>query len=221
MLRLVEAGEGFGLGVNQRQFGRQFLEHRDRGRLVIHEDAPFAVGQDFSAQDNLGALGVDAVFFQNGLGAGGGLEHAGNRGFVGAVPDDVGGGLAAHQQGERVDQDGFAGAGFAGEEIEPRAEDGDGVVDDGVILGSELDEHRWSGLSQLASIPGPQPPRRRKPVAGDSGIGDPGAPSMGDSERSIARRARIRARLRPYRRRESIREITARRNIAGRYAPVE
>ena len=141
LLRLVEAGEGFGLRVHQGQFRGELLQHGNGGGLVIDEDAAFAVGEDFAAEDDFRAFGVDAVFLQRGFGAGGGLEDAGNDGLVGAVADHVGGGLAAHQQGQRVDQDGFAGAGFAREQIEPRAEDGDGVVDDGVILGAELDEH--------------------------------------------------------------------------------
>ena len=87
------------------------------------------------------AFGVDAVFFEDGFGAGRGLEDAGDDGLVGAVADHVGGGFAAHEQGERVDEDGFAGAGFAGEQIEAGAERGDGVIDDGVVFSAQFDEH--------------------------------------------------------------------------------
>ena len=76
-----------------------------------------------------------------GFGARGGLEDAGHDRLVGAVAHDLGGGLAAHQQRQRIDQDGFARAGFAGEQVEPRAEDGDGVIDNSVIFGAKLDEH--------------------------------------------------------------------------------
>ena len=49
--------------------------------------------------------------------------------------------FAAHQQGQRVDKDGFARAGFAGEQVEAGAERGDGVIDDGVVFSAQLDEH--------------------------------------------------------------------------------
>ena len=51
------------------------------------------------------------------------------------------GGFAAHQQSQRVDEDGFARAGFAGQQVEPGAEDGDGVIDDGVVFSAQFDEH--------------------------------------------------------------------------------
>ncbi len=55
-------------------------------------------------------------------------------GLGGAVADDFHGGFAAHEQGQRIDEDGFAGAGFSGEQIEAGAKDGDGVIDDGVVF---------------------------------------------------------------------------------------
>ncbi len=145
LLGLVEAGEGLGLRVDQRQFGRELLEDRDGGGLVVDEDAALAGGENFAAQDDFGAFGVDAVFFEDGFGAGRGLEDAGDDGLVRAVADHFGRGFAAHEQGQRVDEDGFAGAGFAGEQIEARAEDGDGVIDDGVVFSAQFDEHGWSG----------------------------------------------------------------------------
>ena len=141
LLGLVEAGEGFGLRVDQGQFRGELLENGDGGGLVVDEDAALAGGEDFAAQDDFGAFGVDAVFFEDGFGAGGGLEDAGDDGLVGAVANHVGGGLAAHQQRERIDEDGLARAGFAGEQVEAGAEDGDGVIDDGVVFGAQFDEH--------------------------------------------------------------------------------
>ena len=49
--------------------------------------------------------------------------------------------FAAHQQGQRIHQDGFARAGFAGEQVEARAEDGNGVINDGVVFRAQFDEH--------------------------------------------------------------------------------
>ena len=108
---------------------------------LLTKTRPFAVGQNLAAQNDFRAFGVDAVFLENVFGAGRGFEHAGDHGLVGAVANHVGRCLAAHQQSQRIDENGFARAGFACEQVEPRAEDGDGVIDDGVVLGAELDEH--------------------------------------------------------------------------------
>ena len=49
--------------------------------------------------------------------------------------------FAPHEEGERIDEDGLACAGFAGEQVESGAKGGDGVIDDGVIISAEFDEH--------------------------------------------------------------------------------
>ena len=108
--------------MDEGQLGGELLEDGDGGGLVVDEDAALAGGEDFAAEDDVVAFGVDAVFFEDGFGAGGGLEDAGDDGFVRAVADNVGRGFAAHQQGERIDEDGFARAGFAGEQVEAGAE---------------------------------------------------------------------------------------------------
>ena len=152
LLGLVEAGERLGLRVDEGEFGRELLEDGDGGGLVVDEDAALAGGEDFAAQNDLGAFGVDAVFFEDGLGAGRGLEDAGDDGLVGAVADDFGGGFAAHQQGQRIDEDGFACAGFAGEQVEAGAERGDGVIDDGVVFSAQFDEHADGSPGHCDSI---------------------------------------------------------------------
>ena len=131
----------FSLRVYQRQLRRKLLEHGDRGGLVVHEDAALAGGKDFAAQNYFVALGVDAVVFENGFRAGCGLEDAGDDRLFRAVANHFGGGFAAHQQRQRIHENGFARAGFAGEQVQARAERGDGVIDDGVIFGAQFDEH--------------------------------------------------------------------------------
>ena len=49
--------------------------------------------------------------------------------------------FAPHEEGERIDEDGLARAGFAGEQVESGAEGGDGVIDDGVVVSAQFDEH--------------------------------------------------------------------------------
>ncbi len=68
LLGLVEAGEGLALGVDQGQFRGELLEDGDGGGLVVDEDAAFAGGEDFAAEDDFVAGGVDAVFFEDGFG---------------------------------------------------------------------------------------------------------------------------------------------------------
>ena len=127
--------------MDQGQLGSELAEDGDGGRLIVDEDATLAGGQNLAAHDDVVTGGVDAVFFQNGLGVVRGFKDAGHDGLVGAVADDLDGGFAAHEQGQRVDQDGFARAGFAGEQVKPRAEVGNGVIDDGVVFSTQFDEH--------------------------------------------------------------------------------
>ena len=141
LLGLVEAREGSRSGRGPGPVRGRAAEDGDGGGLVVDEDAALAGGEDFAAQDDVVARGVDAVVFEDGFGVGRGLEDAGDDGLVGAVADDFDGGFAAHQQGQRIDEDGFAGAGFAGEQIETGAEEGDGVIDDGVVFSAQFDEH--------------------------------------------------------------------------------
>ena len=49
------------------------------------------------------------------------FEDGGHHRLVRAVANDVAGGFFAEQQRERVDQDGLAGAGFAGQQVQPGA----------------------------------------------------------------------------------------------------
>ena len=159
LLGLVEAGEGFSLRVDQGQFGGELLEDGDGGGLVVDEDAALAGGENFAAENDFAAFGVDAVFFEDGFGAGGGLKDAGDDGLFGAVADHFSGGLAAHQQGQRIDEDGLAGAGFAGEQVEAGAEDGDGVIDDGVVFSAQFDEHGWVRVPVALQVRVPRSPK--------------------------------------------------------------
>ena len=141
LLGLVEAGVGFGLRVDEGELGGELLEDGDGGGLVVDEDTAFAGGEDLAAEDDVVAFGVDAVFFEDGFGAGGGLKNAGDDGFIGPVADNFDGGLATHEERKCIYQYGLTRAGFAGEEIEAGAERGNGVIDDGVIFSAQFDEH--------------------------------------------------------------------------------
>ena len=87
----VETGDGFGLGVDEGELGSEGAEDGDGGGLVVDVDAAFAVGEDLAAQDDFVGVDVDAVGFEDELGAGGGFEDAGEDGAVGTVTDEAGG----------------------------------------------------------------------------------------------------------------------------------
>ncbi len=50
---------------------------------------------------------------------------------------------------ERVDQDGFAGARFAGQQVESGGEGHRYVIDDRVVLEAQFDEHRGSWVCEV------------------------------------------------------------------------
>jgi hypothetical protein len=70
LLGLVEAGTALALRVDQRQLRGKLAEDGDGGRLVVDEDAALAGGQNLAAQNDFAAVRVDAVFFEDRLGAG-------------------------------------------------------------------------------------------------------------------------------------------------------
>ena len=130
------------LRMNHRQVRRQLLEHRHRRRLVVDEDAALAAGRNLAAQDDLAFLGVDAVGFQHRADGGRvGVEDRGDHRLVGAMADGVAGGFVAEQQRQRVDEDGFSGAGFAGQQVETGGELHGDVVNDRVVFDSQFQQH--------------------------------------------------------------------------------
>ncbi len=143
LLPLVKGTHGLALGVDEGELGCELAEGGDGGGLVVDKDAAFAGGGDLAPkQDLVGLFGVvDTVGFKDGAGAGGALKGAADDGLFGAVADDVARGFAAEQEGERVDQDGFAGAGLAREEVEPGAELDGRTVDHSVVFRAQLQQH--------------------------------------------------------------------------------
>jgi len=129
--------------VDQGELGCELAQDADGCRLVIDEDATLSVGRDLAAEQNVVGLGVDAVGFEDGSGSGCELEDAADDGFVGSVADEVGRGFAAEQEREGVDEDRLAGSGFAGEEVEAAAEPGLRPIDDGVIFGTQFQQHQF------------------------------------------------------------------------------
>ncbi len=141
------------LRVDDRQVRRKLLQHRHRRRLIVDEDASLAAGRDLAPQNDLRLLAVEAVVFQNFVdGLGLGFEHRRDDSLVGAVADGVAGRFVAQQQGQGVDQDGFSGAGFAGQQIETGGELHGNIVDDRVVFDSQFQQHVSSRLAKLVAV---------------------------------------------------------------------
>ncbi len=121
LLVLIEAGMRFSLRVHQGQFRRELAQNSDGSRLIVDEDAPLAVGEDFAAKDNFGAFRVDAVVFEDGFGAGSGLKDAGHHGSFCTVAHHLLGRLSPHQQRQGIHENRLSRAGLAGEQVQSRA----------------------------------------------------------------------------------------------------
>jgi hypothetical protein len=65
------------------------------------------------------------------------------------VADEIGRSLLAEQQGESVDEDGLARPGFAGQEVQARAEFHHHVIDDSVVFDAKLEQHGATWLLEV------------------------------------------------------------------------
>src|SRR6201999_4556725 len=113
----------------------------DGGRLIVHIDTSLAAGLDFAAQNNFRALGIDAVAFQSIFGSWGALEDAGYDGSLGSVAYHIRRSFIAHQQSQRIHEDGLTCTGLSRQKIETWTKDGDRMIDDGVVFSAEFEEH--------------------------------------------------------------------------------
>ena len=131
------------LAVDVAEEGSEFLQKGGGNGAAIEEGARLTVGQDFAFEDQFVFGGFDAGMLENG-GEGGGLglfEDAGDAGAFGAAAHHFGRGAATEEQAEGVDDDGFAGAGLAGEEVQTRVEADAESLDDGVVFNQQFDQH--------------------------------------------------------------------------------
>ena len=128
--------------MNDGQVWRKLLQHGHRRSLVVNEDASLAARRNLASQDQAAFFGVDPVRLKHRVDGGRfRLEHRRYGCFIRAVADRVAGRLVAQQQRERVDEDGFTSAGFAGQEVETGRELHGHVVDDRVVFDPQFQEH--------------------------------------------------------------------------------
>ena len=111
------------LAVDLDQRGADRFQGLHRDRLVVDEGAGAAVGKLDPAQDHFAGI-VEAVLGQDlccrmALGH---IEGRGDLALFGAMANQPGIAAAAERQRERIEQDGFARAGFAGQNREATGE---------------------------------------------------------------------------------------------------
>ncbi len=132
------------LAVDLHEEVAQALEQRYRGGRVVDEDAMPPRSLELPLHNEL-PVGrrVPRLVQRRGHGAcRGDVEDRHNRGGLGAGAYEIGLGAGAADQQQRVDDDGFAGAGLAGEDVETRCEDDARFLQDRQVPDRELSQHR-------------------------------------------------------------------------------
>jgi hypothetical protein len=95
------------------------------------------------ADHDFAVVRAEAGFAEHGRGAAarGEVEHRLHRRRLRVGTDDVGLGAGAAHEEDGVDEDGLAGARFAGEDVEAGREDDGDVLDDGEVADPQLAQH--------------------------------------------------------------------------------
>ena len=123
--------------------------------LVVRPGFTAAVTQAAADVDLSGVIGVVEGIFCQGLTDGG--AEVGKGGADGCafctVADVADVGALAEDEAEGVNEDAFARAGFAGEDVVAGAEADVAVGDDGDLVDGELFEHEGSGVGKRVVIP--------------------------------------------------------------------
>src|SRR5262249_51299294 len=101
----IEGQDVFVLRVDGSQRRRELPQQRDRGGLMVEEAPPLASGCNLAFDDNLRALRLNAVFFQQARQR---LfvhfKDPAHHGFFRAVTNHVGGRFLTQQERKRVNQ---------------------------------------------------------------------------------------------------------------------
>ena len=136
---------GLVLAVQINEQTADLAQHTDRHRRPVHPRARLALTQHFALQDQPALLQLDA---EGGKGrqqvtvdGGREFERPLDDRFVRTRAHDVGRRPLAEQEGEGIDDHRFAGAGFAGENVEAWLERQCHVGDHGEIADPELRQH--------------------------------------------------------------------------------
>ena len=131
------------LAVDVAEVLRQVAQEGGGDGTAAGEGARFAAGQNLALDQQLAVLDRDARGLQNRAGGGraGSLEDARDAGALGPAANHFRRGTAAEQEAQSVHDDGFAAAGFTGEQVQAAVKAHAQPLDDGVVLNHQLDEH--------------------------------------------------------------------------------
>ena len=145
----IEGQQRFVLGVNGGEVRRQLAQDRDGCRLVIDENPSLAASGNLAPQDDGFVFLINPVIFENlsdrFFRSAFDFKDSGDRGLVGSGTNHVGGGFVAQQERQRIDEDGFSRAGFAGQQVQAGRELYRQVIYDRVVFQPQFDEHRRPG----------------------------------------------------------------------------
>ena len=122
----------------------ELAQQADARRLVVDEGAAAAIGADDAAQHDDIVLGGDAGFVEKPARrmVGGQVEFRGDHRLIGARANEARFGAHAERQAKRVEEDGFTGAGLAGQHAKARAKGKIELVDQHHIADGEAQQHR-------------------------------------------------------------------------------
>ncbi len=111
--------------MNGGQVRRQLAQNRNRRGLVVDEHPSLSAGCNLAPQDYRFIFLVDAVVLQDLrdrlFGSAFNFEDGRNRGLVRTGANYVRGGFVSKKKGQCIDENGFSGAGFAGQKVKPGA----------------------------------------------------------------------------------------------------
>src|SRR2546422_802214 len=132
------------LAVHLHEVVAQALEERDGDGRVVDEGTMAARARGLTPRHKHAVVGREPRLVERrGHGAARlDVEDRLDRRGVGVAPDHVRLGARPEDQQDRVDEHRLSGAGFAGQDVEPRAELHGDALDDGEVSDAKLAEHR-------------------------------------------------------------------------------
>src|SRR3989441_259892 len=132
------------LAVHLHEVVAQALEERDGDGRVVDEGTMAARATELTPRHKHAVVGREPRLVERrGHGAARlDVEDRLDRRGVGVAPDHVRLGARPEDQQDRVDEHRLSGAGFAGQDVEPRAELHGDALDDGEVSDAKLAEHR-------------------------------------------------------------------------------
>ena len=146
----------FLLAVDLDEKFRQFPQSLDGHQLAVHIGARAAVGADHPAHHEL-AVEFDRLRVEPAIAAAGSAAKlAAHLGTFGALAHDVAAGPAAGDQQQGIDDDGFAGAGLAGQRGEAGLELEFRLIDENQIAQLQVSQHGLSRRDWPPYAPRPQ-----------------------------------------------------------------